>query len=97
MPMIHNEDGVKRAVKKLLVKYGWFFWMPPANAFGRSGISDFHALKQGKFMAIETKYGYNKPTPLQQQFLKDVMRNDGHVLVVNENNLDELEDFLRSM
>ena len=95
--MIHNEDGVKRAVKKLLAQYGWFFWMPPANAFGRSGISDFHALRKGKFLAIETKYGYNKPTPLQQQFLKDVMRNDGYTLVVYEDTLDELEDFLRSM
>ena len=95
--MIHNEEGVKRAVKKLLVQYGWFFWMPPANAFGRSGISDFHALRKGKFLAIETKYGYNKPTALQQQFLRDVTIHDGHVLVVNENNLDALEDFLRSM
>ena len=94
MADIHNEAGVKREVKKLLVKYGWFVWMPPANGYGKAGISDFHALKDGKFLAIETKYGDNTPTPMQAKFLQTISRNGGRALVLYETDLKMFEKFL---
>lgn len=93
---IKNEAGVKAAVKKLLADAEWFYWMPPSNAYGRSGISDFHALKAGQFLAIETKFGSNAPTPMQKQFLDAVALQDGLYLVVNEKNLDELKELLQT-
>ena len=92
--MIHNEAGVKAAVKRMLKDHGWFGWMPPANGYGRVGISDIHALKGGHFVAIETKYGGNKPTAMQAAFLGNIAQAGGTALVVNERNLDELEAFL---
>lgn len=91
---IVNEAGVKREVKRLLKKYGWFYWMPPANTFGRAGIADFNAIRKGVFLAIETKFGGNKPTPLQRQFLDSITAHEGLAMVVTERNLDELEQVL---
>lgn len=88
---IVNEAGVKREVKRLLKKYGWYYWMPPANAFGRAGIADFNAVRGGRFLAVETKFGSNRPTPLQQQFLNDVVAHGGLAMVVTERDLDDLE------
>lgn len=92
---IVNEAGVKREVKKLLAKYGWHYWMPPSNAFGRAGIADFNAVRDGRFLAIETKYGSNKPTPLQQRFLNEIEAHGGLAMVVTERNLDELKGLLK--
>lgn len=89
-----SEAHVKAAVKKLLTDAEWFWWMPPSNAYGRSGISDFHALKAGQFLAIETKFGSNTPTAMQVEFLKSVAVHDGWYLVVNEKNLDVLDELL---
>ena len=99
MDEITSEADVKREVRKLLTKYNWYYWMPPANGYGKSGISDFHALKNGKFLAIETKYGSNTPTVLQNKFLADIEAAGGWVLVVNdsEHSLARLGKFLESL
>lgn len=93
-PEFKTEADVKAAVKKLLVGAGWYYWMPPAAAYGRSGISDFHAIKDGVFLAIETKFGNNKPTPMQVQFLGHISAHGGRTLVINEKNLDDLVKLL---
>lgn len=92
---IVNEAGVKREVKKLLTKYGWYYWMPPSNAFGRAGIADFNAVRGGRFLAIETKFGSNKPTPLQRRFLDSIAEHGGLAVVTTEKTLSELEDLLQ--
>ena len=89
-----SEKHVKHKVKKLLDKHGWFWWMVPANGYGKGGVSDFHALKNGVFLAIETKYGANKPTALQKQFCESIMSCKGFAFVVNEKNLDWLDRWL---
>lgn len=91
-----NERDVKRAVKALLDKYDWFWFMPPANGYGSSGISDFIAVWSGTFMAIETKFGSNKPTPLQIGFLNSIRAADGFAFVVNDKNIEWFEAFLDS-
>lgn len=89
-----NEADVKKQVKKLLNQHHWFWWMPPANGFGRTGIADFNALRGGVFLAIETKFGSNKPTPMQVGFLDSVTSEDGMAFVVNEKNLAALAVWL---
>ena len=97
MTTITNEAGVKREVKKLLDKHGWYHWMPPSNAYGRSGISDFNAVKGGRFLAIETKFGSNKPTPMQVRFMDAITAHGGTAITVTEKTLATLEDLLHTI
>jgi Holliday junction resolvase hjc len=93
-PQTKNESHVKAATKKLLDKHGWFWWMPPASQYGRSGLSDIMAVKTGMFMAIETKFGSNNPTPLQLGYLESIRAHDHFAFVVRETSLDALGRFL---
>lgn len=88
-----KEANVKNAVKVLLKKHQWFWWMPAANGFGKSGVSDFIAVKNGVILAIETKFGKNKPTVLQLKFLNDLVAQRGLGFVVDETNVDALGDY----
>jgi hypothetical protein len=94
--VMRNEKYVKAAVKKLLETHNWFWWMPPANGFGKVGVSDFNALQDGVFLAIETKFGSNKPTVHQRAFLESITAESGYGFVVNEKNIDQFEIFLRN-
>jgi Holliday junction resolvase len=91
---IEIEADVKDVVKKLLSEFGWEWWMPASNAFGTSGASDFHAVKEGMFLAIETKVKNRKPTPLQKRFLEKVRKAEAFGLLVNEKRLDTLRAWL---
>lgn len=91
---MNNEKDVKKAVKKILDQRGWFWWMPPANGFGKVGVSDFNALRNGVFLAIETKFGKNKPTVHQLAFLESVAASRGYGFIVNEDRLEWLTSFL---
>jgi hypothetical protein len=91
-----KEAHVKDDVKALLNKYEWFWFMPPSNAYGKSGIADIIAVRHGTFLAVETKFGSNKPTPMQIGFLNSIRANDGFAMVVTEKNLDWFDAFLDS-
>lgn len=91
---MRDEKGVKENIKRLLDHHGWFWWMPPANGYGKVGVSDFHALKNGVFLAIETKFGSNKPTVHQKAFLESVQACDAFGFVVNDKNIEHLGWFL---
>ena len=93
--MIHNEAGVKTATKKLLKDHGWFVWMPPANGYGRVGISDIHALKGGQFLAIETKAPGRRGnlSPNQKHRIEEINAANGVTIVVDDvAQLDQLEN-----
>ena len=95
-PTNENETKtVKAPVKKLLTAHGYFWWMPPANGFGQTGISDIHAVKSGMFLAIETKYGKRDPTPMQKGFLDSVRAADHFGFVVRDTTLDAFAAFLK--
>ncbi len=87
------ERHVKEMVKKLLAAYGWWAWMPPANGYGKRNV-DFNALKDGRFLAVETKHQWRMPSVHQEQFLVDTVARGGHAAVVNEHNLRAFELWL---
>jgi hypothetical protein len=89
-----KEKDVKLEVKKMLDKHGYFWWMPPANGYGKAGVSDFNALKDGVFIAIEAKFGTNKPSPQQKAFCQSVLAESGFAFVVNEKNIALLETWM---
>lgn len=97
-PKTENETKtVKAKIKKLLDQHGWFHWSPPANGYGSGGISDIHAVWNGVFMVIEAKYGTNKPTATQVNFLKSIMACEHYAFVVTDKNIQWLEFFLEDM
>lgn len=91
-----NERDVKQTVKKLLDKHNWFWWMPPANGFGKAGIADFNAVRGGVFLAVETKFGKNKPTAMQVGFLKAVQSESCFAFVVNEESIAWFQSWLEA-
>jgi len=90
------EKDVKQAVKKILEDHGWFWWMPPANGFGKIGVADFNAIRKGVFLAVETKFGKNKPTVHQTAFLSSVMAEDGFGFVVRDTTLDSFKAWMEA-
>ena len=86
-----SEKDVKKYVRQILEKYRWKSWMPAANGYGETGISDFCGLRTGVFLAVETKYDDNELTVNQERFLNDVLCEDGFGFVVYETTVDTFE------
>lgn len=92
------EAGVKDEVKKLLTAHGWKWRMPANNGFGKSGTSDFQAMKCRMFMAIETKRDETKhPTKLQLDYLKEVREEGFFGFIVNKHSVVALDTFLTAL
>lgn len=98
MTKMHPIEGdVKTAIKKLLDKHGWFHFMPPANKYGKSGISDILAVKAGRFLALEVKLKKAEGTANQEEFLKSVREHGGYGMVINMATLPVLERWLQDV
>lgn len=95
--MATPEKAVKVKVKAVLESEGVYYFMPPANGYGRSGVPDFVACVNGLFLAIETKANGNKPTALQIREIETIRRNNGVAVVVDETNWDMVRDMVRRL
>lgn len=94
---MHNENSVKEAVKRILKKAGAWYTMPHQAGYSKRGVPDVLACYKGRFIAIETKFGYNKPTKIQNHELNTIRKAGGFALVVNEANYKDVEDLLRQL
>jgi|GEM_PF-1431328 hypothetical protein len=90
------EADVKKEIRALLDKHGWFWWNVHGSAYAQSGISDIHALRQGVYMAVEGKKFPNGPTELQKGFLRSIAIEKGFAFVVNERRLGWFAVFLQA-
>ena len=90
------EAAVKKQVKKILEELECYYFMPPANGYGRAGIPDFVGCLKGQFIAIEAKAGKGKTTALQDREIEKIKRSGGFAIVVNEENLDSLKTTLEN-
>jgi hypothetical protein len=95
--MATPEKAVKAKVKAVLESEGVYYFMPPANGFGRSGVPDIVACVNGLFFAIECKAGGNKPTALQIREIEAIRRSNGVAVVVDETNWDMVRDMVRRL
>lgn len=93
---MENEGDVKKEVKKILKTMDADWFMPAANGFGRAGVSDIIVNYRGRFIAIETKFGKNKPTNNQMVFGRSTHEHGGHFLVISEKNLHWVEPEIRA-
>lgn len=89
------ERKVKDKVAKTLKKMGVYFFYPSTHGYGRSGVPDIICCVAGKFLAIECKAGKNKPTELQRKEMGSIAEAGGVVVVVNEDNVDEVDGWVR--
>lgn len=90
------EAKVKKAVCAVLDDFGIYYFKPPANGFGRSGIPDIIMCANGKFGAVECKAGKGKTTALQERELDRIESAGGFVFVAREDNIQELKEKLAS-
>lgn len=88
------EGRVKEQVKRLLKKYGVYYFMPLGQSFGRAGVPDFVCCFDGHFFGVETKAGKGKCTALQKVEHDLIRQAGGIVLVIRETNLNELEEYV---
>lgn len=88
------EVKVKNKAKQVFKKLGAYYTMPVTGGYGASGVPDFIVCYRGYFFGIECKAGKNKPTPLQERNLAQIEASGGAALVLNEDNLPHLEDFM---
>ena len=89
------EGLVKRRVRLILDRHEVYYFFPPANGYGRTGIPDVICCVNGYFIGIECKAGKNTPTALQSREIDRIVASNGVAMVVNEENLDVLEDLIR--
>ena len=89
------EAKVKAKVVKLLRQYNAYYFFPPANGYGRSGVPDIVCCVNGKFVAIECKAKGNKPTELQNFEIGRIRAAKGVAAVINEDNIDLVEQILK--
>jgi len=90
------EGKVKARVKRVLADLNAYYVMPMGTGFGNSGAPDFVVCFRGKFIGIECKAGGNKPTALQFKHLKDIQDCGGMALIVDETNINQLHEVMRS-
>lgn len=91
-----SEKDVKKEIKRLLTEHGWFFWMPPMNGYGASGVSDILAVRAGVFLAVEAKFGYNRPSTLQKAFLMSIMAESCFGFVVDDETIVAFRSWLEA-
>ncbi len=89
------EGKVKKKVAELLKQYGAYYFFPAMGAFGRAGIPDIVGCYRGRFFAVECKAGKGKTTAIQEAEIKKIQSAKGYAFVINEDNMDLLEIYLK--
>jgi len=89
------ESKVKKKVAELLKKYDAYYFFPAMGAFGRAGIPDIVGCYYGRYFAVECKAGKGKTTAIQEAEIKKIQRAKGYAFVINEDNIDLLEIYLK--
>jgi hypothetical protein len=85
-----KEEDVKKVVKAVLKSMPICWWfMPPANGFGRSGIPDFVGCVNGYMFAVETKFGKGTTTANQDREIQTLIQSGARVWIVRETNVDD--------
>jgi len=85
-----NEGDVKKIVKQVLSSTPDCWWfMPPANGYGRAGIPDFVGWVNGCPFAIETKFGKGTTTAHQEKEIAAATKAGGEVWIVRETSVDQ--------
>jgi len=88
------EKKVKQTVARLLKEAGAYYFFPATGGYGRSGVPDIVGCLDGKFFGIECKAGTNTTTALQERELEKIKEGGGRAIVINEDRIEMLREFL---
>ena len=88
------EGKVKKQCTTLLKQFSAYHFSPVTGGFGKSGVPDIICCYRGEFLAIECKAGKNNPTALQEREIKLIRAAGGSTLVIREDNINELQEWL---
>tara|TARA_R110000751_G_scaffold225765_2_gene327701 strand:- start:23 stop:415 length:393 start_codon:yes stop_codon:yes gene_type:complete len=92
--MATPEATVKKKVTAILKSLGCYYFYPVTGGYGSSGVPDIVGCHNGKFFGIECKAGKGKTTKLQDKNLRDIIAAGGTAVVVNEDNIDRVTEYL---
>lgn len=87
------EGKVKADIKAWLKARNIWYFMPPANGYGNSGVPDFVCCWNGRFLAIEAKAPGKRgnTTTMQDKQIAGIWAAGGSAVVVdNVAQLDQL-------
>ena len=97
-PVSCDEKYVKNRVRNVFKYFEDCYWfLPPANGFGRSGIPDFVGCYKGRFFSVECKAPARSDnvSPLQRIEGVKIQQSGGVWMVVHDiNTLKMLYDYL---
>lgn len=85
------ESKVKAKAVEIIKKHKGYYFYPNTGGYGRSGIPDIIVCHRGKFLGVECKAGFNKPTALQEHEMTKIEQAGGTAMVVREDTLDLLD------
>lgn len=91
------EGKVKDACVELLKQHRAYYFFPVMGGYGRSGIPDIIVCHKGRFLGIECKAGYNKPTALQEREMAEIHKAGGSAMVVREDTIEMLDLWLKGL
>jgi hypothetical protein len=90
------ESAVKKKIKAMLKEHGVYFAMPVGSGYGHAGVPDFLCCIRGLFFSVEAKAGKGTTTALQDAEMDRIRAAGGIALVINENNINDLKEFLNA-
>ena len=93
------EGKVKQQIRAIFDEFGAYVTMPATHGYGSSGVPDFLACVNGKFVAVEAKSKLTSHgvTRLQEKNIHAIRNAGGIAIVVDEDNLDELRTVLEGV
>lgn len=87
------ESTLSNKIKKWLNANGFKAWKVWQGAYSEGGIADIHGIRDGKYLACETKTKDGATTALQDRFLSDVRERGGYT--ISPRSLAEVQAFVR--
>lgn len=75
------EGIVKKKVVSILKSIGAYYFFPATHGYGRSGVPDIVGCYDGGFFAIEVKAEGKKPTALQENEIRQIVKQRGIAFV----------------
>ena len=90
-----NEGQLTLKMKKHLISRGAYAEVIWGGGFQASGIPDILASYKGRFLGLEVKLDYNKPSKIQEVKLEWINRSGGIGRVVRS--VDEVEEVLATI
>ena len=90
-----TEKDIENKSKFALKQAGCYYIKNHGSQYAAPGIPDIIFNLDGWFIALEVKRHPNKPTMIQQFHLKEIRKNKGIALIVNELNLEKFCEILK--